>query len=93
MICYVPVVMGAKYQIRLEDLEADFAVQFTCFSCSHISIMPAGFFKAKYQPHTRVGDLEEKFKCSKCRNQIFNSWKIVRQIRHDQPAAGQQAAE
>lgn len=91
MICYMPVVIGAKYAVRISNLEDDMGLQFNCLWCGHVSIMPATYFKAKFPAYKRIVDIEHQFRCGKCRNKLENGWKVVRQVRQDTPtgSAGQ----
>ena len=84
-MCFIPVTMGAKYEIRIEDLQPDFALQFTCFYCRHESIMSAAYFKAKYPTYVRIVDLQPKFRCGQCQNQISNGWQVVRKVQQEAP--------
>jgi transcription elongation factor Elf1 len=85
MICFMPVVLGVRFNIRVEDLNLDYALQFTCFHCGHFAIVSATLFKTKYPPHQRLVELEPKFKCGNCQNKISNGWKIVRRMTQAAP--------
>lgn len=85
MICFIPTTLGAKYEIRVDHLKPDYAIQFTCFFCDHVSIMSASFFKSKYPPYQRIVELEPKFKCGECQNKISNGWQIVRRVTQSEP--------
>lgn len=93
MICFMPIVIGPKYAVRISDLQDDFALQFNCWVCDHVAIMPATYFKMKFEPYKRIIDIEHVFQCGKCGNKIENRWLVVRQVRQDQPKAPAVAAE
>ena len=85
MLCFVEVVLGAKYDIRIGDLADEHAIRTKCFACSHTAIMSAGFFKKRFPSHTRIIHIEHKFHCTKCGNRTENYWQIMRQIQQDDP--------
>lgn len=93
MICYMPVVLGPKYAVRLSDLDTDHALQFGCMWCGHVSIMPATFFQARFPAYKRIVDIEHAFRCGKCRNKLENHWQVVKQVRQDTPAGSAAVAE
>lgn len=77
------VTLGPKYGIRLSDLKAWHAVGVTCFQCKRTSLVWPDELRKRFSNSTLIGDFEDRLKCTRCTNKMFNSWQIMQVDRND----------
>lgn len=76
-INHEPVVLGAVFNIRLEDLSADQRIRIICNSCGHEGFIDPVALLSHYQPYERLISIEQHFKC-KCGARGGTSWRVVK---------------
>lgn len=64
--------IGARYAIKLADLQAWHIVSVSCRSCRHHGQIPIERLTARRPGHVRLMDLERKFVCTACGNRQGN---------------------
>ena len=80
MPAYQPVVIAAKYALRISDLTDADSLQVTCFLCGHDAIVPGSVLHERWPGYTRIINIENHFKCDHCGNRGDNFWNTVRRI-------------
>lgn len=78
-INHEPVVLGAAFNIRLEDLSADQRIRLVCNSCGHEGFIDPVTLLLRYQPYERLISIEKFFRC-KCGARGGMSWRVVRVV-------------
>ena len=71
------IVLGPRFQVRLEDLREWHAIEVRCFACKHVALLYPTHLKRRWSIHTRLVDLERKLVCRSCGNRTANTWRIV----------------
>ena len=80
MPAYQPVVIAAKYALRISDLTDADSLQVTCFLCGHDAIVAGSVLRDRWPGQTRIISIESHFKCDHCGNRSDNFWSTVRRI-------------
>lgn len=75
-ISHEPVVLGAAFNIRLEDLSAEHRVRLVCNSCGHEGFIDPVMLLSRYRPYERLISIEKNFRC-KC-GVRGGSWRVVK---------------
>jgi hypothetical protein len=61
----VPPGLPPRYAVRLEDLSHWHRIVVRC-ACGHRGVIPAPKLKVGRPPHTRLKDIERRFRCENC---------------------------
>jgi hypothetical protein len=69
-------IVGPKYAIRVGDLREWHIIIATCFKCGHNDRLMAGALAWERSPHTKLGDLERKLRCTHCGNRADNTLSV-----------------
>ena len=75
---------GPRYALRLGDLRQWHVIEVRCFKCGKEgTVYPAVLLKGgRWTEHTRLVELEPRFRCRACGNRFGNSWNIMRLSRN-----------
>ena len=71
-------ILGPKYDVRLGDLRSWHVIAVTCMACGHVGVVHPGALLRHWSEHTRIVKLEEKMRCTSCRNHLCNTWRVMR---------------
>ena len=71
------ITLGPRYAVRLEDLREWHVLEVQCFACRHIGVVYPSRLQKRWPGHTRLKDLEPKFRCTKCGNRSDNTWQVM----------------
>ena len=71
------VILGPRYQLRLEDLREWHRLEVRCIVCNHRGLIDPTQIKHRLSIHTRLVDLERRYRCVKCGNRSGNSWRVM----------------
>ena len=76
--------LGPRYALRLGDLRQWHVIEVRCFKCAKEgTVYPAVLMKGgRWTEHTRLVELEPRFRCRACGNRFGNSWNIMRLSRN-----------
>lgn len=75
---YAPVSLGARYQIRVEDLgDADF-LHVRCEGCGHIAMQSAARLRSNVPRYQRLVDLAAAHSRSIYLGNTATSWSVMR---------------
>lgn len=75
---YEPVILGPRYAIRLEDLEAADAIDAECMGCGKRWRIAPHRLHDRYQAYVRLQQIATEMRCAVCDGDSSISWKIVR---------------
>jgi len=77
---------GPRYSLRLGELRQWHVIGVRCFNCGREgTVYPAVLLKQKggrWTEHTRLVELEPRFRCRSCGNRFGNSWTILQLTRN-----------
>lgn len=80
-----PRMPGPRYSLRLGDLRQWHVIEVRCFNCGREgTVYPAALLKhsRRWNEHTRLVELEPRFRCRSCGNRFGNSWTIAQLSRN-----------
>lgn len=77
---YKKFTIGAKYNIRIEDVIEPLCVMVECGSCGKEGVIGQNTLAESFKPYIRIVTIENKFKCLTCANTVLNSWYIVKPV-------------
>ena len=77
-------ILGPRHAVRLGDLRQWHVIEVRCFKCRNEgTVYPAVLLKTgRWTKHTRLVELEPRFRCRSCGNRFGNSWNIMRLSRN-----------
>ena len=73
------IVLGPRYQLRLEDLQDWHLLEVTCASCGHSGLLCPKQLRRQLPGYTRIVTVEARFTCRHCGNGLGNSWRVMEQ--------------
>ena len=73
-----PLVLGLKFQIRLEDLEATDFLERRCPQCGVVTRLSPWHLHALFPAHVRLVDIEAKMRCRICGRVGPQPWSLWR---------------
>jgi hypothetical protein len=75
------VVLRPLFELRLGDFAEWHRIAVRCYACEHTAYIDPARLRARLSKHTRIIDIEGRFKCRVCGNRLHNSWKVVQLAR------------
>jgi len=60
-------IIGARYNLRVEDLTAADLLVVTCSGCGRIYRLAPAELRSRFQPYERIMYVAERFQCRSCR--------------------------
>lgn len=75
------IILGPRYEVRLQDLGRWDRLEATCSRCRHQAIIDPAYLRQRWPGYTRVIELEGKLRCTACRNHDGNTLKTGRLVR------------
>ena len=76
------IILGPRYQVRLEDLRDWHVLEIRCGRCSRTGRLYPSTLRRRWQGYMRLVELERHLVCRVCRNRDFNTWVVRKQDRN-----------
>jgi hypothetical protein len=75
---YIPDIVKARYELRVEDLGRDHLIHLKCDGCGRISMIAAPDIQARAPGYRRMVDLMKRSFCLRCPRGTPASWSVYR---------------
>jgi hypothetical protein len=72
------IVVGARYHVKLKDLNTWHRLLASCLKCGHSAVINPARLPWRCVQQDFLGDLEKKLRCTRCGNRKYNDVKIGR---------------
>jgi hypothetical protein len=74
-----PVILGAKYSLRLRDLRAWHRLEAKCFSdaCGNVVLLDTAKLVKRWGIQMELSRIEDKLRCSRCGNGPYNNLRVM----------------
>ncbi len=76
------VIIGPRYQVRLEDLRDWHVIEVTCGRCGREGLLYPSTLRRRLPDYIRLLDLERRYACKGCGNRFGNTWRILEMSRN-----------
>ncbi len=75
---YERVILGPRYALRLENLQATDAVEVECPACRRRALVAPHKLHDRFAPFERMTQICRRMRCRRCGNSGDMNWNIVR---------------
>jgi len=75
---YTKVILGPRYSVRLEDLQASDCVFAKCVACGKAWRIAPHRLYDRFPPHERMKTIGDRMKCSTCKTGAGMTWHVLR---------------
>jgi C4-type Zn-finger protein len=75
---YESMVLGTKWNVRLQDMTGADALRVTCPKCAKVWHVATHLLYLRFEPYTRIISMESEMKCKSCDRKGDLYWEIVR---------------
>ena len=75
-----PVILGFKFNVRIEHLAPDHVVQVVCEKCERRYMIATWQFYTRFPPSTHLKDAERFFRCRRCGARGAMRWTVYRAV-------------
>lgn len=77
---YIPVVLGKRFELRVDDLNEDHVIEVLCLACRRKGRVLATQLIRRHPGYWRLTELEKKFRCIECQSQEISGWNVYQLV-------------